>query len=83
MQFSPCKGGDFCSDEGTHCSGCGRSHEEIAQTRNLVASLVKFTMDMGYENVEEFTRFVGEKAAKKVRMVQQGDAGSGLGIPIR
>ena len=35
------------------------------------------------ENVEEFTRFVGEKAAKKVRMVQEGDAGSGLGIPIR
>ncbi len=47
MQFSPCKGGDFCPEQGTHCCGCGRSHEEIAQTRNFMASLVKFTMDIG------------------------------------
>ncbi|TVO70934.1 DUF1289 domain-containing protein [Sedimenticola selenatireducens] len=82
MQFSPCKGGDFCSQEGTHCSGCGRSHEEIGKTRDLVFAVTQFAMQMGYENVEEFTKFVGEKAAKNVRKQQQMSQMGGIGIPI-
>ncbi|MDD1613160.1 MAG: DUF1289 domain-containing protein, partial [Methylococcaceae bacterium] len=29
MKFSPCISGK-CTYEGTHCGGCGRTHEEIA-----------------------------------------------------
>jgi len=80
MQFQSCRGGDFCSSEGTHCSGCGRSHEEIAATRELIQSIARFAREMGYENVEEFTSFVGDKAAKAVRKVQSMEGG--IGLPI-
>lgn len=83
MQFSPCKGGDYCSSEGSHCAGCGRSHQEIAQTRELVMALTQFAMKMGYENVEEFTGFVGDKAARNVRKQLAMQAGGGIGIPIK
>ncbi len=79
MQFSPCKGGDNCTQGGTHCQGCGRSHEEIAETRALIASIAQFALKMGYENVEQFTAFVGDKAAKKIRVAQAEQAG-GIGI---
>ena len=31
MKFVPCNS-DLCTKDGTHCAGCGRSHEEIAET---------------------------------------------------
>jgi hypothetical protein len=83
MQFSPCKGGDFCTQDGTHCQGCGRSHEEIARTRELIHAVARYAMEMGYENVEEFTGFLGDKAAKIVRKSQMDQAGGGIGIQIR
>ncbi|MES9956886.1 MAG: DUF1289 domain-containing protein [Sedimenticola sp.] len=86
MQFSPCKGGDFCTQDGTHCQGCGRSHEEIAQTRQLMQGIAKYAVDMGYDNVEEFTSFVGDKAAKIARKLQEDQAGGigiGLGVPLK
>ena len=52
MKFSPCTG--KCTEEGTHCEGCGRSHEEIAEMKALVAGLVVFAQKMGYENIDEF-----------------------------
>ena len=84
MRFTPCRGGDFCTREGTHCDGCGRSQQEIAETSELVGSLVKYVLDMGYENIEEFTAFVGEKAAKKARkeLLEQSGEGFGAGITI-
>ncbi|MES9902342.1 MAG: DUF1289 domain-containing protein [Sedimenticola sp.] len=66
MQFTPCRGHDHCTEDGTHCQGCGRSHEEVAQTRALIGGLAKYALDMGYENFQEFTTFIGDKAAKKV-----------------
>ena len=86
MQFNPCRGGEFCTQDGTHCQGCGRSHEEIAQTRQIIQSIAKYAMDMGYENVEEFTSFVGDKAAKVTRKLQEdaaGGIGVGIGMPIK
>ncbi|MCP4486273.1 MAG: DUF1289 domain-containing protein [Gammaproteobacteria bacterium] len=53
MKFSPCIG--KCTDQGTHCEGCGRSHEEIAEMKTHVASLVAFAENMKYENIEDFT----------------------------
>ena len=82
MRFNPCQGKDNCTEGGTHCQGCGRSHGEIARTRELIGMVAGFARTMGYENYEEFTAFVGDKAAKKVGFeLEQAKAG-GLGIPI-
>ncbi|MBF0471188.1 MAG: DUF1289 domain-containing protein [Gammaproteobacteria bacterium] len=64
MKFTPCQ--DQCTHDGSHCRGCGRSHEEIAAVRDIVASLVDHTLKMGYDNVEEFTQFVARKAQRRV-----------------
>jgi len=52
MKFSPCTGN--CTEDGTHCQGCGRSHEEIAEMRENVMNLIFFAKKMGYENIDEF-----------------------------
>lgn len=52
MKFKPCTG--ECTDDGSHCEGCGRSHEEIAEMRNLAAGLVAFAERMNYENIDDF-----------------------------
>lgn len=80
MIFIPCQGGDNCTEGGTHCQGCGRSHEEIAETKKLIDALVQFTQKMDFENVEEFTSFVATRAAGKYRMQQGGGMGLGLNI---
>jgi Protein of unknown function (DUF1289) len=56
MKFSPCTG--KCTDEGTHCEGCGRSHEEIAEMNTLVGNLITFAEKMNYENVDDFANGV-------------------------
>ncbi|HXK56226.1 MAG: DUF1289 domain-containing protein [Gammaproteobacteria bacterium] len=83
MKFSPCRGGDFCTREGAHCDGCGRSQQEIAETSELVAAVVRYALDMGYENIEEFTAFIGDKAAKKARKAALELAGGGIGVDLR
>ncbi len=52
MKFSPCIG--ECTEEGTNCEGCGRSHEEIAEMKTHIDSLVAFAEKMKYENIEQF-----------------------------
>lgn len=52
MIFNPCTG--ECTEEGSHCEGCGRSHEEIAAMRKPVADLVALCEEMEYENIEDF-----------------------------
>jgi len=56
MKFSPCTG--KCTDEGTRCEGCGRSHEEIAEMNTLVGNLITFAKKMNYENVDDFANGV-------------------------
>jgi hypothetical protein len=82
MQFIPCQGKDSCTEGGTHCEGCGRGHEEIARTRELIGMVAGFAKEMGYENYQEFTAFVGEKAAKKLQFQGEQARSGGLGIPI-
>jgi iron only hydrogenase large subunit-like protein len=75
VKFKPCQ--DACTHDGTHCQGCGRSHEEVAATKALVASVVQFTLDNEFENIEEFTTYVAIKAARKVRAAlaeREGDS---------
>jgi len=57
MKFNPCTG--QCTQEDSHCEGCGRSHVEIAEMRKLVTSAVEFANKMDYENTEEFAQAFG------------------------
>ncbi|MBT3203380.1 MAG: DUF1289 domain-containing protein [Gammaproteobacteria bacterium] len=56
MKFSPCTG--KCTEEGTHCNGCNRSHNEIAEMKTHIASLITFAEKMEYENIEDFANGV-------------------------
>ena len=64
MKFSPCTG--KCTEEGTHCEGCGRSHEEIAEMREPVGLLVELAHKMQYENIEDFAQAVGDSIKYKM-----------------
>lgn len=66
MKFNPCVSGK-CTDQGTHCEGCGRSHEEIVETKQLIGHLVSFAQKMGYENHEDFANFVKKNLLKKLQ----------------
>ncbi len=65
IKFVPCKGSAFCTETGTHCEGCGRSHEEIAETKSLVAGLVEFVQKQDYDNPEDFAQFISGSLVKK------------------
>lgn len=77
MEFKPCQGGNNCTEAGTHCQGCGRSHEEIAETRQIIEALTAFALKMDYENLEQFTQFVAQKAANKAMMSRMQAAALG------
>ncbi len=64
MKFVPCTGD--CTEGGTHCQGCGRSHTEIEQTRKLVMALVDFANAQEYENKEEFANSIHKNLLKKL-----------------
>jgi len=64
MKFSPCTG--KCTEEGLHCEGCGRSHEEIAEMRVQVGNLVAFAEKMNYENVDDFADGVANSIKYKM-----------------
>ncbi|ASF45144.1 DUF1289 domain-containing protein [Methylovulum psychrotolerans] len=64
MKFTPCA--DLCTKDGTHCQGCGRSHQEIADTKKLIASIVEFIKVQGYDNSDEFINMVSKKVRKKL-----------------
>lgn len=70
MKFSPCV--DQCTYEGTHCEGCGRTHQEIAETKKLVMSVVDFAQDQDYENIEEFANTFGQSVLKKLKKAAAG-----------
>jgi hypothetical protein len=64
MIFSPCTG--KCTEEGTHCEGCGRSHEEIAEMREPVGLLVDLAHKMQYENIEDYAQAVADSIKYKM-----------------
>ncbi|WP_428356392.1 DUF1289 domain-containing protein [Methyloprofundus sp.] len=65
MKFIPCKGSAFCTETGTHCDGCGRSHVEIAETKKLVSGLVEFVQKQDYDNPEDFAQSISASLVKK------------------
>lgn len=67
MRFVKCAGREACTDDGTYCRGCGRSHAEIHRTRELTGALTEFIVEAGYENPEAFLAHVQEKVLKKLK----------------
>ncbi|MCX7096148.1 MAG: DUF1289 domain-containing protein [Methylobacter sp.] len=70
MKFSPCI--DQCTYDGTHCEGCGRSHQEIAETKKMVMALVNFVQTQEYENPDDFVNAVGQSVLKKLKKAAAG-----------
>lgn len=68
MKFNPCV--DECTYDGSHCKGCGRSHEEIAATKKLVMSIVNFVQEHDYDNSEDFMSVISKSVLKKLRQAQ-------------
>jgi len=66
MKFSPCISGK-CTYEGTHCEGCGRTHEEIAETKKMIKELVSYAQRKEYENIEDFANFIGKSVLNKLQ----------------
>lgn len=67
MKFVPCVDRNACTEDGSHCRACGRSHDEIAQVRKTCADLAQFIHDMGYDNPEEFVGYVAAKVLKRIK----------------
>ena len=64
--FKPCVSRTACTEDGTHCRACGRSHEEIDALRRLTESVTEFAIRMGYDNSEEFLDYLKSKVIKKL-----------------
>lgn len=72
MKFTPCA--SLCDKTGTHCIGCGRSHEEIRQTLALTTQVAEFMTTWGYENPDEFLNNLTRKVTKKLLRMQSAQS---------
>jgi hypothetical protein len=64
--FESCHGKDACRDDGERCLTCGRSLREIARLRAAIDELATLALDAGYDNTEEFARYVARKLFKTI-----------------
>jgi len=71
MKYSPCNGG--CTHDGTHCNGCGRSHEEVAKVNGLVKQLAAYAKEMNYENIEDYANSVATGIYYKLEALNNAD----------
>jgi predicted Fe-S protein YdhL (DUF1289 family) len=67
MPFKPCVNRNACTEDGTHCRACGRSHEEIAQLRQLVNETYNLVSKWEYDNLDEFFAYLQKKTNKKLK----------------
>lgn len=67
MQFKPCVNRNACTEDGTHCRACGRSHEEIAQLRQLVNDTFALISKWDYENPDDLFSYLQKKIEKKLK----------------
>ncbi len=64
--FVPCAGKTACTEDGSHCRGCGRSHDEIARTRAAISALTELALEQGYDNVDAYADYIAARIVKKV-----------------
>ena len=65
-QFKPCVSRSACTEDGTHCRGCGRSHQEINAVREQVALMSAFIRQMQYDNPQDFLQWLQGKVLKRL-----------------
>jgi predicted Fe-S protein YdhL (DUF1289 family) len=65
MRFSPCT--SQCTNEGTHCEGCGRSHLEIRETQAITKDLVQHLVKYDYDDPENFLDSIKAKVLKRAK----------------
>ena len=64
MEFRPCIG--ECTDKGTHCEGCGRSHEDVAAMKAMVNNLVAYAQENNYKNIDEYVNSIAKSVQYKL-----------------
>jgi len=67
MAFKSCVNRNACTEDGTHCRACGRSHEEIAQLRQLVNETYALVNRWQYSNLDDFFVYLQKKIGKKLK----------------
>jgi hypothetical protein len=67
MKFNPCIG--KCTHTGTHCEGCGRSHDEVRSTHQFIENLANYAKNMEYENPQDFINFVANGINYKLQQL--------------
>jgi predicted Fe-S protein YdhL (DUF1289 family) len=75
--FSPCKDRNACTEGGAICRGCGRTHEEIASFRAIVAQVAEFVSKIDLDNPEDFLNYLTRKVLKKTKR-KKPTAGVGM-----
>jgi len=67
MKFRASINRNACTEDGSHCRACGRSHEKIMKTRQQMSALTDFILEMDYDNVDEFMDYLCLKVGKKIK----------------
>lgn len=65
--FRPCVDRTACTEDGSHCRACGRSHDEIARIREITSELTAFIQEMQYDNSDAFLDYLQQKVQKKLK----------------
>ena len=65
--FKSCVNRTACTEDGSHCRSCGRSHEEILLTRDIITQVTNFLVNMDYDNHEDFLEYLKKKVGKKIK----------------
>lgn len=73
MKFSPCT--NHCTNDGTHCQGCGRSHLEITETQAITKQLVEHLVKYDYDDPENFLENISNKALKRAALIKEENNG--------
>ena len=60
MNFRPCTSN--CTKDGTHCKGCGRSHEEVQSMSAIGKQLLAHLDKYDYDDPETFLDIICDKA---------------------
>ena len=70
MIFNPCTG--KCTDEGSHCEGCGRTHEDVAVTRKFVKEIVGYIQQKEYENPQDLITSLSNGVQYQLQKASEG-----------
>ncbi|WP_354622717.1 DUF1289 domain-containing protein [Psychromonas sp. MME2] len=69
MKFSPCT--NNCTSGGNYCQGCGRSHQEIRETKAIGATLVAHLFKYGYDDPENFLDVLCTKSLNRLAALKE------------